>query len=74
MPYRKYIKTTKNGGFCQELLRENDFEAVVINFCCHEYGANVSEAVQEISTSTQLELCQLTNTASFKATPVKKNI
>ena len=24
-PYRKYIKTTKNGGFCEELLSENDF-------------------------------------------------
>ena len=36
-PYRKYIKTVKNGGFCEELLNENDFEAVLINFCCYEY-------------------------------------
>ena len=36
-PYRKYIKTAKNGDFCEELLNENDFEAVLINFCCYEY-------------------------------------
>ena len=36
-PYRKYIKTAKNGGFCEELLSENDFETVLINFCCYEY-------------------------------------
>ena len=37
-PYRKYIKAAKNGGFCSEkLLSENDFEAVLINFCCYEY-------------------------------------
>ena len=36
-PYRKYINTAKNGGFCEELLSENDFEAVLVNFCCYEY-------------------------------------
>ena len=36
-PYRKYIKTVKNGGFCEELLRENDFEAVLVNLCFYEY-------------------------------------
>ena len=24
-------------GFCEELLRENDIEAVLINFCCYEH-------------------------------------
>ena len=24
-------------GFCEELLNENDFEAVLINFCCYEH-------------------------------------
>ena len=24
-------------GFCEELLRENDLEAVLINFCYYEY-------------------------------------
>ena len=43
-------QTTKNGGFCEELLSENDFEAVLVNFCCYEYGANASETVQKIST------------------------
>ena len=46
-PYRKYIKTAKNGGFCEELLSQNDFEAVLVNFYCYEYGANASEAVQK---------------------------
>ena len=34
------------------MLSENDFEAVLANFCCYEYGANTSEAVQNISKST----------------------
>ena len=38
------------------------------------YGANASEAVQKISTRTLLELCQLTKTANFIATPMKKHI
>ena len=42
-------QTAKNGGFCEELLSENDFEAALVNFCCYEYGANASEAVQKIS-------------------------
>ena len=73
-PYRKYIKTAKNIGFCEELLSEDDFEAVLVNFCFYEDGANVSETVQKISTRTLLELCQLTKTANFIATPMKKHI
>ena len=53
--YREYIKTVKNGNFCEELLIENDFEAILVNFCCYDYGVNASEAVQKISTVT-LEL------------------
>ena len=53
--YREYIKTVKNGNFCEELLIENDFEAILVNFCCYDYGVNASEAVQKISTRT-LEL------------------
>ena len=49
---REYIKTVKNGSFCEELLSENDFEAVFVNFCCYDYGANASETVQKISTRT----------------------
>ena len=47
---RGYIKTAKNGAYCKELLSENDFEAVLAFFCCYDYGANVSEAVQKIAT------------------------
>ena len=56
------------------MLSENDFEAVLVNFCCYEYGANASETVQEISTRTLLELWQLTKRAYFKAAPMKKYI
>ena len=49
-PYREYIKIAKNGDFCEELLSENDFEAVSSTFCYSEYGANASEAVQKIAT------------------------
>ena len=42
-PYRAYIKTTKNGDFCEELLSENDFEAVLATFCLYGYGTNASE-------------------------------
>ena len=49
-PYREYLKTAKYGGFCEELLRENDFEAVLATFCCCDYGTNASEVVQKIAT------------------------
>ena len=42
-------QAAKSSGFCEELLSENDFEAVLVNFCCYEYGANASVAVQKIS-------------------------
>ena len=48
--YRAYIKSAKNDSFCEELLSENDFEAVLANFCCYDYGANASEAFPKIST------------------------
>ena len=48
-PYRAYIKTAKNGDFCEELLSENDFEAVLATFC-YDHSANASEAVQKIAT------------------------
>ena len=53
--------------FCDELLSENDFEVILVNFCCYDYGANASEAVQKISTITLLELCQFTKAANFMA-------
>ena len=30
-------QTAKNGGFFEELLSENDLEAVLVNFCCYDY-------------------------------------
>ena len=47
----EYIKAAKNAGFCEELLSENDFEAAFANLCCYDYGANASEAVQNIVTN-----------------------
>ena len=49
-PYVEYIKTAKNGGICEELVGENDFEAVLATFYCYDYGANASDAVQKIAT------------------------
>ena len=59
----------------EELLSENDFEDVLINFCCYEYGAN-AETVQKISTGTLLAgvIPTHTKTANFKATSMKKHI
>ena len=49
-PYREYSKTATNGSFWEELVSENDFEAVLATFCCYGYAANASEAVQKIAT------------------------
>ena len=47
----KYLaKTPKNGKFCEELLSENDFEAVLATFCCYDHGTKASEAIQKIAT------------------------
>ena len=35
---------------CEELVSENDFEAVLATFCYYDYGAKASEAVQKIAT------------------------
>ena len=56
-------KQQKNGGFCEELLSENDLEAVLVNFCYYEDIVSMllrSSSEAEISTRTLLELCQLT--------------
>ena len=45
-------QSAKNGNFCEELLSENDFEGVLVNFCCYDYDTNASEEVQKISTRT----------------------
>ena len=45
----------KNGGFCEELLSKNDFEAVLAFFCCYDHDASASEAVQKIATDQKVE-------------------
>ena len=55
MAVQRVLETANNGTFCEELLSENEFESVLVNFCCYDCGTNASGAVQKISTST-LEL------------------
>ena len=52
--YRAYIKTAKNGGFYEELISENDFEAVLATSCCYDHGASASKAVQKIATDQSI--------------------
>ena len=40
-PYREYIKAVKNCNFCEELLREKDFEAVLAIFCGYDYSVTL---------------------------------
>ena len=40
----------QNSNFCEELLNENDIEAVLATFCCYDHGAKASDAVQKIAT------------------------
>ena len=40
------MKTAKTGGLCEDLLSENDFEAILVTFPCYDYGTNVSGAVR----------------------------
>ena len=42
-------QAAKKGGFCNELLSQNDFEAILAAFSCYEYGTNTSEADQKIT-------------------------
>ena len=44
------LETVKRGNFCEELLSENEFEAVLATFCCNDHDVKTSEAVQKIAT------------------------
>ena len=35
---------------CEELLSQNDIEAVLATFCYYDHDANAAEAVQKIAT------------------------
>ena len=37
--------------FRELFLSENDFQAVLANFCCSDYCANASETVEKIATN-----------------------
>ena len=37
--------------FCEELLIENNVQAVLGFFCCYDHGPKTSEAVQKIATN-----------------------
>ena len=47
-PYVEHIKTARK-GFCEEVLGENDFEAVLATFRCYGYGADACETLLESS-------------------------
>ena len=70
---QKTHQTAKNDDFCKELLSENDFEAVLVNFCCYEY---VSEAVQKrrLAQGYCWSYTNSLETTNFIATPMKKII
>ena len=53
VPHRAHYRTTKSGDFCEELLSENGIEVVLSTFCCYDYGAKASEAVQKIATDQE---------------------
>ena len=62
----------KNCGFCEELLSENDFQVLLVNFSCYHCGAILRQFRSLAqATRTLLELCQLTKIANFIATPMK---
>ena len=50
MVVQEYIKTAKNGDFCEKFSGQNDFEDALATFCCYYYSDNASEAVQKIAT------------------------
>ena len=54
---REYIKRSNNGHFCEYLLSENNFDAVLATFCCYDYGANTTETVHKFATG-QKDYCK----------------
>ena len=52
-----------------ELLSENYFEVVLAAFCCYDYRANTSEAIQKITTDKKI----ITNAPSVTVYWIAKN-
>ena len=67
-------QTAKNGTFCEELLCENDFAAVLVNFCCYDYGIPMLLRQFRRLAQGHWTLRQLTKTANFIAITMKKHI
>ena len=42
-------QNSKEGGFCEEVLGENDFEAALATFRCYDCGANACDTLLESS-------------------------
>ena len=40
----------KVAAFSEEILSENDIEAVLVPSCCYDYGASASEEIEKIAT------------------------
>ena len=69
-------KQRKNSSFCEQLLGENEFEAVSVNFCFYEYGmvAMLLRKFRRLAQGHWNCMPTQTKTANFIATPIKKHI
>ena len=47
MAVQKIHENNKKWQLCEKLLSKNDWETVLVTFCCYGYGVNASEAVQK---------------------------
>ena len=70
-------QTAENGCFhlfSEEVLSENDIQAVLVTFCCYDYGANAFETVANMHTNIgyYLILGQLRRIKETAETPRKK--
>ena len=50
LKYFGWLYISENRSVCEEMHSENEFEAVLSNFCRYDYDANASETVQKIAT------------------------
>ena len=66
--YREYIKAAKNGGLCEKLLSENDFEDVLATFCCYNRGVTTGGGGgggRQGAMDPPLQLAKQTKSSSF---------
>ena len=60
-------------SFCEELLSENDFEAVLVNLCCSDWYQCFWGSSEDYHKDTGV-VSQLTKAANFMAPNMKKHI